>query len=115
MPGVARKSVVLAANASDPNILSGTQVEYNSSPVPVRCIVAASSSVGTTKIGLKFGSRSIMDAADALAPLEPAAGQGPTIPDDIIVDALVYPGERIYLSAQDGGAGSTTRFLVQLT
>lgn len=109
---VFRDSVVLVANATNPNVLNGSQIEINGTGRAQRVVISASSSVATTGLGVQFGSRSIAQSANTLAPLETAAGLGPVVPDDVLVDDIVLPNERILISLVDGGAGSTTRVLV---
>jgi len=108
-----RRSVLLGAGATNNNIIAGSIYEFMSRPT--RVIIAASSGLGTTGLGVNFGSRTMAQVGNTIVPLEPGAGQGPVIPDDVIVDDIAMPGERIVVSLQDGGAGTTTRVLVQFT
>ena len=108
-----RRSIVLGAGATNNNILAGSIYEFMSRPT--RVIVASSSTLPTTGVGVNFGSRTMSQVANTLSPVQVAANLGPVIPDDVIVDDIAMPGERIVIALQDGGAGSTTRVLVQLT
>lgn len=108
-----RRSVTLAANASNNNVFQGTEVEYNSSGVPLKVVIVASSDVGTTRMGVQFGSRSIAQPSANVCPLETAAGLGPRFNEDLVLESVIMPGERMYISLEDGGAGSTTRVAVQ--
>jgi len=110
-----RVSITLAANATNNNVFQGTEVEYNSTSVPQKLVIAASSDVGTTRLGVQLGSRTIAQPSNSLCPLEPGAGQGPRIPDDVVCESVIMPGERMYITLEDGGAGSTTRVAVQTT
>lgn len=105
-----RKTITLGAGASNASILQGSIYEFPSAPT--RVVVAAAANVGTTAIGINFGSRTIAPQSDNVVPLEPAAGVGPNIPDQVIADDVAMPGERIVISLADAGAGSTNRVLV---
>lgn len=111
-----RRSVVLAVNALNPNILQGSIYEFMSRPT--RVIVASSGDQPDTGIGVNFGSRTMCQQANTLSPVEAGTNLGPEIPQQVIVDDIALPGERIVISLQDGGAGgagSTTRVLTQFT
>lgn len=108
-----RNSISLGIAGTNNNVLQGTQVEYNSQMRPVRCIIAGASDQADVKMGVRFGDRQIADPSSTLVPVQPGANQGPNIPDHIVVDAVVYPGERIYVSLQGGAAASVNRIFVQ--
>lgn len=108
-----RKAESLAINATNSNVLQGSIYEYMSRPT--RVVIAAASDQTDVKLGVQFGSRTMALAADTEAPKEPAAGVGPNIPDQVVVDDLAMPGDRIVVSLQGGAAASVTRILAQFT
>lgn len=108
-----RRAVTLAANALNPNILTGSIYEFMSRPT--RVVIAAATDQNDVGIGVNFGSRTMAQQANTLAPVETAANIGPDIPQQVIVDDIALPGERIVVSVQGGAAGSVSRVLAQFT
>ena len=101
-----RQATALGANAVVNNVLAGTDFEY---PTGVsRVTVAAATGAGeAVNIRVQFGSRLITDAMRC--PIEAAAGNGPTIPDNVLVAAIVAPTERIQVGLTEtaGAVGPT--------
>lgn len=112
-----RISTTLAASAVNNNILQGSIYEFMSRPTRVVIAASAGTTPNVANIGVNFGSRTMAQVANTEVPMEPGAGQGPRLPDDVIVDDIAMPGERIVISLQDQGAvgGTVTRTLVQFT
>tara|TARA_Y100000996_G_C22555379_1_gene655353 strand:- start:157 stop:504 length:348 start_codon:yes stop_codon:yes gene_type:complete len=108
-----RRSITLAANTLNNNILSGSIYEFMSRPT--RVIVATACDQADVGIGVNFGSRTMAQQATTVSPLEPAAGTGPDLPQQVLVDDIALPGERIVVSVQGGAAASVTRVLTQFT
>lgn len=108
-----RRSIALAANTLNNNILSGSIYEFMSRPT--RVIVATASDNADVGVGVNFGSRTMAQQSTTISPLEPAAGTGPDLPQQVLVDDIALPGERIVVSVQGGAAASVTRVLTQFT
>lgn len=108
-----RRSVTLGANALNSNILTGSIYEFMSRPT--RVIVAAATDQADVGIGVNFGSRTMCQQANTLAPVETAANVGPDVPQQVIVDDIALPGERIVISVQGGAGASVSRVLTQFT
>lgn len=108
-----RRSTDLGIGGQNPNIIQGSIYETMSRPT--RVVVACVSNVGDTGLGVQFGSRTMCLPSQTVVPLEPGAGRGPIIADDVIVDDIALPGEKVVISLQGGIAVSTTRTLVNFT
>lgn len=97
-----RQQILLAASATNTNVLQGTDFEY---PSGTSRVVVAATGVNTgATMTVKFGSRVITE--DLAIPVEAAAGRGPQIPDNIMLSAVVMPTERIQVAVTNDGAGT---------
>lgn len=105
--GVFRQSVALGIGASNNNVLAGSIYEFPTKPT--RVVIAAVADQGDVRMGVSFGGRIIANQSETLAPLQPAAGQGPNIPDHVVIDEMAMPGERLVIALQGGAAASVTR------
>ncbi len=101
-----------AATAND-NILAGSIYEFMSRPT--RVVVAAVSDQVDAELGVNFGARTMCQAANTVIPVEPAANTGPDLPQQVVVDDIALPGERIVISVRAGAAASQIRVLSQFT
>jgi len=110
-----RFSAAFAAGATNDNILAGSIYEFMSRPT--RVIVAAASDVVDSEIGVNFGARTMCQSANTTIPLEPGgvAGAGPDIPQQVVVDDIALPGERIVVSVRAVTASAGVRVLTQFT
>lgn len=108
-----RQTVTLGALATNNNIMAGSIYEFPNQVT--RVVISAVSALPTTTMGVNFGSRTIASAVDNVIPTQTAVNVGPVVPDDIVVDDVAMPGERLVISLTDGGAGAANRVFVQLT
>ena len=113
MPSQRFSDAALAATTANDNILAGSIYEFMSRPT--RVIVAGVSDQTDAEIGVNFGARTMCQAANTTMPLEPGSGTGPDIPQQVIVDDIALPGERIVISVRAGAAVSAIRVLTQFT
>lgn len=117
---VERRFVTLAAGATNANIIQGSIYEFMSRPTRVQILARSATAVaaGTgTNIGVQFGSRTIALQSQTVCPGGPifTGNASPQMPEDMIVDDIAMPGERIVISLQDRGAGDTTQVQVIFT
>ncbi len=121
MPTI-RPFVTLAAGASNNNVISGSIYEYQSRPTRIviagRSATAVAAGTGTN-IGVQFGARTMCLASETALPGGLVGGTGgnasPQVPEDVVVDDIALPGDRLVIALTDRGAGDTTQLLVSLT
>lgn len=93
------------------NILAGTDFEY---PTGMSQVVIASAGIdATASMTVKFGSRVI--AEDLVISQEIGTGQGPRIPENLMVKAVVMPTERIQIAIANAAGTSDPTTYVEVT
>lgn len=109
-----RNTVQIAAGATIPNIMAGSQFEFLGRATRVRVYITADGA-GIGQAEVFFGQELEMNQSQV--PDAVAAGQGPIIPDNLVVDDVGAPGDRIVvrLSETGGAAVVNVRTLVDLT
>lgn len=122
MPTI-RPLVSLTANETNSNVVQGSIYEYQSRPT--RIIIAGRSAdllaaATGTNIGVQFGSRTMCLASETSLPGGPLNGtagssSSPQIPEDVVVDDVAMPGDRLVISLTDRGGASDVQLLVSLT
>lgn len=94
-----------------PNILTGTDFEYPTGMSKVVIASAGANAVG--RMSVKFGSRVI--AEDLVISQEIGTGQGPRIPENLMVNAVVMPTERIQISIDNSAGTADPTTYVEVT
>ena len=113
MPSQRFSDPSLLATTANANLLAGSIYEFMSRPT--RVIVAGVRAQTDAEIVVNIGARTMCQAANTTITLEPGNGTGPDIPQQVIVDAIALPGERIVISVRAGAAASAIRVLTQFT
>lgn len=113
MPTTRDVRTALAAGTTVQNILQGSI--YEQMQRMTRVTIAAVSSVVDTQEGVQFGSRTMALQSEMSIPVEPAANVGPNIPDQVIVDDIALPLERIVISINVVTGPANVRTLVNFT
>jgi hypothetical protein len=107
---VIARSTAVAAGASNSNLVSGSAFEYPQQPsqVSLGCIASATGTFAT----VYAGSRLIMEEA----PPYVAATTYPVVPDQMFLNFLILPGERLVIAVRNPTAGSITfGLMVEMT
>ena len=102
--------VALGAGGVNTNVAAGSPFEF---PGRANIQIAAVSDQADVLMNISFGSRIV--AQDITVPLEPAAGQGPFINQQMFVDEPILNNERITVAMTGGAAASVSRVLVNIT
>lgn len=111
MPVVRDRRVGLAAGAVVANIMTGS--EFERLPAPARVRVAMASDAVDVVADVSFGN--VIIGSGISAPLEPAAGVGPRLPDELLVDDNADQGDLILVRLRSGVAVATeVRTLVRI-
>lgn len=111
MPVVRDRRVALAAGAVVANIMTGS--EFERLPAPARIRVAMAADAVDVTADVSFGNVIIGTAISA--PLEPAAGVGPRLPEELLVDDMADTNDLILVRLRTGVAvASEVRTLVRI-
>jgi hypothetical protein len=109
-----RQTTTLGANETNPNIMQGSQFEFPGRPTRVQ-VYSIAELGDEVDIEVFFGqelqlSRSALNAGIA-------AAQGVRVPDDLIVDDIAAPGDRLVVALTEtaGAAATIARTMVVLT
>ncbi len=110
----ARFTTTLGANAVDNNIMQGSQFEFMGRPTRVQ-IYALAEAGDAMDMEVFFGQE--LQMATAQLNVGAAAGLGPIVPDDLLVDDIAAPGDRLVIRIIEtaGVAASIVRTMVVLT
>jgi len=102
------------ANQVIQNILAGSQFEFVGVPSRVQVYVVTDV-VNTISAEITFGQELQIPASNVSTAT--AAGQGPVVPDDILIDDFAAPGDRIVIRLTEiaGGVANVARSLVVIT
>lgn len=109
-----RFSVTVAAGAQVANALAGSQFEFLGAPSVVQVYMAQDTAVGIGEAEVFFGQE--LEAVQAPIPMR-VATLGPEVPEDLIVDDVGAPGDRIVIRLIEtgGAAGAVIRGMVKVT
>lgn len=109
-----RFATTLAAGAINANIIAGSQFEFLGAITRVQIYQLGDIGVGLYNSEVFFGQ--VLELADSPGPLG-TVGTGPRVPDDLILDAIGAPGDRLVIRmTETGGAAiADVRTLVVLT
>lgn len=89
----ARFATALAASATNENIIAGSQFEFLGRPSRVQ-VYSAADTGDIVNLEVFFGQE--LQATPAPVP-RVTDGTGPTVPDDLVVDDVGAPGDRLVL------------------
>lgn len=105
----------IAANGVVANVLVGSQFEFTGRPTRIQLYIIQDPTAGRGQVEVFFGQ----ELQATPAPISNATGVtiGPNVPDDLLVDDIAAPGDRIVvrLTETAGGAGLIVRTKVVLT
>ena len=109
-----RFNSTLGANAVIQNLLAGSQFEFVGTPSRVQ-IYSIVDPADAVDMEVTFGQELQIPASPL--PQSAGAGGGPTVPDQLIVDDIAAPGDRIVIRLTEtaGAAGTLARTLVVIT
>jgi len=110
MPVVRDRRVGLAAGAVVANIMTGSEFERLPAPARIRVAIANDTSDGTADCS--FGN--VIQGTAISIPLEPAAGVGPRLPEELLIDDMADAGDLILIRLRVGAAASEIRTLVRI-
>jgi hypothetical protein len=108
-----RDVTTLAANETVQNIMAGSQFEFPARPtrVQVYCLAEAGDAVSAEVF---FGQE--LQLARSPLNVGAAAGAGPVVPDDLLLDDIAAPGDRLVVSlTETAGAAGIARTMVVMT
>lgn len=112
MPSV-RFVNTLAANEVVPNIMAGSQFEFLGRPTRVQ-IYSLAEAGDALDIEVFFGQE--LELATSALNVGAAAGLGPIVPDDLILDDVGAPGDRLTIRlVETAAAVGIARTMVVLT
>jgi len=102
-----KNSVVIAAGATNNNILSGSAFEFvkEASQVAIGMLASATGLLA----GVSSGSDILMEDG-SLVDIVRVANQGPVFPDDFILTDYALPMDRLRIAVRNPTAGSITLF-----
>lgn len=112
MPTV-RFANTLAANEVVANIMAGSQFEFLGRPTRVQ-VYSLAEFGDALDMEIFFGQE--LELATSALNVGAAAGLGPIVPDDLILDDVGAPGDRLTLRlVETGGVVGVARTMVVLT
>lgn len=110
MPSQRFSNTMIAAEVIQ-NILAGSQFEFVGVPSRIQ-IYTVTDVANTGNLEVTFGQ-------ELQIPSSPigtgGVGLGPVVPDDLLIDDIAAPGDRLVLRLVAGGAGAVVRTLVVIT
>ena len=110
MPVVRDRRVALAAGAVVANIMTGS--EFERIPAPARIRVAIATDQADNTADCSFGN--VIQGTAISIPLEPAAGVGPRLPEELLIDDMADQGDLILVRLRVGLVASIIRTLVRI-
>lgn len=110
MPVVRDRQVALAANSVVANMMTGS--EFERLPAPARIRVAIASDVSDASCDVSFGN--VIQGTAINLPLEPAAGVGPRLPEELLIDDMADAGDLILVRLRAGAGATTIRTIVRI-
>jgi len=110
MPVVRDRRIALAISAVVANVMTGS--EFERLPAPARIRVAIASDEADCSADVSFGN--VIQGTAISIPLEPAAGVGPRLPEELLIDDMADAGDLILVRLRVGAAISIIRTLVRI-
>lgn len=110
MPVVRVSLPALAAGVVVANIMTGS--EFERLPAPARIRVAIAASLTDASADVSFGN--VIQGTAIAVPLEPAAGVGPRLPEELLIDDMADQGDLLLVRLRVGVAATDLRALVRI-
>lgn len=110
MPVVRDRRVAVAIGGVIANIMTGS--EFERLPAPARIRVAIASDKEDNTCDVSFGN--VIQGTSVSIPKEPAAGVGPRLLDELLIDDMADAGDLILVRLRIGAAISIVRTLVRI-
>jgi len=110
MPVVRDRRPALAAAAVVANIMTGS--EFERLPAPARIRVAIASDQVDATADVSFGN--VIQGTAISIPLEPAAGVGPRLPEELLIDDMADAGDLILIRLRVVTGPAAVRTLVRI-
>lgn len=113
--GARRLSVTLAAGATNENILAGTSIEFPGMAAQVEIFgtIAAAATTNVPLVDVQFGTDLVGESMEI--PVEIATGEGPRVPDHLLVVDALAPSDRLIVRFRNvDTAAATGTFLVRV-
>lgn len=110
MPVVRDRRTAVAAAAVIANVMTGS--EFERLPAPARIRVAIASDQDDVTADCSFGN--VIQGTAISVPLEPAAGVGPRLPEELLIDDMADAGDLILIRLRNGAAAAVIRTLVRI-
>jgi len=108
-----RDTTTLAANQTVANIMAGSQFEFPGRPTRIQ-VYSLAEAGDAVSIEVFFGQE--LQLATSPLNVGAAAGAGPVVPDDLVVDDIAAPGDRIVIGVTETAAAvGIVRTMVVLT
>lgn len=101
---IAQAATLITTGAINANVLSGESVEFVERPSRVRVFITAEAA-GESRAQFSIGSRVVLVESPVSRQNRP-----PIVPDDLLLEDVAMPGERLTLRLRNTGAGSNTVF-----
>ena len=111
MPSIKVRRTV-AANTRIENVLAGSPFEFLSGSAKVAVAATQATGLGDVEADITFGPE--VQVQRAPLNVETAAGTGPKVPDDIIIEEFGAAGDRLQVSLAEV-AGTNTDAIVLLS
>lgn len=115
MPSI-KTTTTVAAGGVNANVLAGSQFEFIRAPSRVQIyIVADTVATAVPEAEIFFGQE--IELPQAVVGLVLTAGTGPAVPDDLVVDDVAAPNDRLVVRLLETGglAAAIIRVLVKIT
>lgn len=105
--GLIKNSVVIAAGATNNNVLSGSAFEFvkEASQINIGLLASATGLL----CGVSSGSDILLEDG-SLVDIVRVPNQGPIFPDDFILSDIAMPMDRLRISVRNPTGGSITLF-----
>ena len=106
MPSI-RVPFSLAGGATNPNVLQGSAFEFASGVQRTQVAITQEligAGVGTAVATVQFGPTVALE--DAAVASESTVGAGPRIPDNVVVDDIAAPGDRLRVAIRNTDAAN---------
>jgi hypothetical protein len=101
---IAQGATAVTAGAINSNVLSGEAVEFVERPSRVRVFITAEAA-GESRAQFSISSRIVLVESPVSRQNRP-----PLVPDDLLLEEIAMPGERLILRLRNTGAGTNTVF-----
>ncbi len=110
MPVVRDRRIALAANAVIANVMTGS--EFERLPAPARIRIAIAGDQVDQSCDVSFGN--VIQGTAISIPLEPAAGVGPRLPEELLIDDMADTNDLVLVRLRNGAAVGEIRTLVRI-